>query len=195
MTPTENPRIASADVDPLFINRWSPRSFSDEQLTGAEIASIFEGARWSPSSFNRQPWLFVYETDGPDRETFDSILMPGNQLWASKAPLIGFIFAETKTQEGRKPRTSQFDTGAAWMALALQARSLGIYTHGMAGIDYDSVHEKLGVSDEYYTAMCGFVAGRIGPREALPEDLQERESPNDRKPLKEIAHKGVMTTG
>ncbi len=195
MTPTENPRIASADVDPLFINRWSPRSFSDEQLTGAEIASIFEGARWSPSSFNRQPWLFVYETDGPDRETFDSILMPGNQLWASKAPLIGFIFAETKTQEGRRPRTSQFDTGAAWMALALQARSLGIYTHGMAGIDYDSVHEKLGVSDEYYTAMCGFVAGRIGPREALPEDLQERESPNDRKPLNEIAHKGVMTTG
>ncbi len=195
MTPTENPRIASADVDPLFINRWSPRSFSDEQLTDAEIASIFEGARWSPSSFNRQPWLFVYETDGPDRETFDSILMPGNQLWASKAPLIGFIFAETKTQEGRRPRTSQFDTGAAWMALALQARSLGIYTHGMAGIDYDSVHEKLVVSDEYYTAMCGFVAGRIGPREALPEDLQERESPNDRKPLKEIAHKGVMITG
>ena len=195
MTPTENPRIASADVDPLFINRWSPRSFSDEQLTDAEIASIFEGARWSPSSFNRQPWLFVYETDGPDRETFDSILMPGNQLWASKAPLIGFIFAETKTQEGRRPRTSQFDTGAAWMALALQARSLGIYTHGMAGIDYDSVHEKLGVSDEYYTAMCGFVAGRIGPREALPEDLQERESPNDREPISEIAHKGVMTTG
>lgn len=195
MTPTENPRIASADVDPLFINRWSPRSFSDEQLTGAEIASIFEGARWSPSSFNRQPWLFIYETDGPDRETFDSILMPGNQLWACKAPLIGFIFAETKTQEGRRPRTSQFDTGAAWMALALQARSLGIYTHGMAGIDYDSVHEKLGVSDEYYTAMCGFVAGRIGPREALPEDLRERESPNDRKPLNEIARKGVMTTG
>ncbi len=195
MPSTENPRIASADVDPLFINRWSPRSFSDEQLTDAEIASILEGARWSPSSFNRQPWLFVYETDGPDRETFDSILMPGNQLWASKAPLIGFIFAETKTQEGRRPRTSQFDTGAAWMALALQARSLGIYTHGMAGIDYDSVHEKLGVSDEYYTAMCGFVAGRIGPREALPEDLQERESPNDRKPLKEIANKGVMTTG
>ena len=193
MTPTENPRIASADVDPLFINRWSPRSFSDERLTDAEIASIFEGARWSPSSFNRQPWLFVYETDGPDRETFDSILMPGNQLWASKAPLIGFIFAETKTQEGRRPRTSQFDTGAAWMALALQARSLGIYTHGMAGIDYDTVNEKLGVSDEYYTAMCGFVAGRIGPREALPEELQERESPNDRKLIREIAHKGVIS--
>ena len=78
------------------------------------------------------------------------------------------------------------------MALALQARSLGLYTHGMAGIDYDVVYEKLGVSDEYYTAMCGFVAGRIGPREALPDDLQERESPNDRKPISEIAHRGVI---
>ena len=193
MTEHENPRTASADVDPQFINRWSPRSFSSDPLTDSEIASIFEGVRWSPSSFNRQPWLFVYETDGPDREVFDSILMPGNQVWATKAPLIGFIFANTKTPEGRRPRTSQFDTGAAWMALALQARSLGLYTHGMAGIDYDVVNEKLGVSDEYYTAMCGFVAGRIGPREALPDDLQERESPNDRKPISEIAHKGIMS--
>ena len=195
MTETQNPRIASADVDPLFINRWSPRSFSDEPLTDAEIASLFEGARWSPSSFNRQPWLFVYQTDGPDHKVFESILMPGNQLWANKAPLIGFIFAETKTQEGRRPRTSQFDAGAAWMALALSARTLGIYTHGMAGIDYDSVHEKLGVSDEFYTAMCGFVAGRIGTREALPEEWRKRESPNDRKPIREIAHRGIFASG
>ena len=192
MTTHENPRVASADVNPLLINRWSPRSFSSSPLTDDDVASIFEGARWSPSSFNRQPWLFVYETDGPDREVFDSILMPGNQTWATKAPLIGYIFANTKTAEGRRPRTAEFDTGAAWMALALQAQSLGIYTHAMAGIDYESIYEKLGVSDEYYTALCGFVAGRIGPREALPAELQERESPSDRKPINEIAHKGVI---
>ena len=192
MTENSNPRVASADVDPLFIDRWSPRSFSSDPLSDAEIATIFEGARWSPSSFNRQPWLFVYETDGPDRDTFDSILMPGNQAWATKAPLIGYIFAETKTQDGRRPRTAEFDTGAAWMALALQARSLGLYSHAMAGIDHDTVYEKLGVSDEFYTAMCGFVVGKIGPREALPEDVQERESPNDRKPVSEITHKGVL---
>lgn len=193
MTDHANARVASADVDPLIINRWSPRSFSSEPLTDDEIASIFEGARWSPSSFNRQPWLFVYETDGPHREVFDSILMPGNQVWATKAPLIGFIFANTKTPEGRRPRTSQFDTGAAWMSLALQARSMGLYTHAMAGIDHEAVYEKLGVSDEFYTAMCGFVVGRIGPREALPDDLQERESPNDRKAISDIAHKGVIS--
>ncbi len=195
MTQSDNPRVASANVDQLFIDRWSPRSFSDEKLTDEEVASLFEGARWAPSSFNRQPWLFVYETDGPDRPIFDSILMPGNQIWATKAPLIGYIFANTLTTEGRRPRTAQFDTGAAWMSLALQARALGIYTHGMAGIDNEAAHEKLGVSDEFYTVMCGFVAGRIGSREALPEELQERESPNDRNPISQIAHKGVMDAG
>ena len=195
MNQSENPRIASVKVNPLFINRWSPRSFSDEPLSEDEIASIFEGARWSPSSFNRQPWLFVYETDGPDREVFDSILLLGNRIWAAKAPLIGFIFANTKTPEGREPFTAQFDTGAAWMALALQASSLGIYTHGMAGIDYDTIHQKLGVSDEFYTAMCGFVAGRIGPPQALPDELQEREQPNERKPISEITHKGIIKSG
>ena len=194
MTATPNPRVPSADVDPLFINRWSPRSFSDEPLTDVEIASLFEGARWSPSSFNRQPWLFVYETDGPDRELFDSILMEGNRAWASKAPLVGFIFAETKSADGRRNRVAQFDSGAAWMALALQARSMGLYTHGMGGIDLDAAHEKLGVSKEFHTIMCGFVVGKIGPREALPEELQERESPNDRKPTSEIAHKGVTSS-
>ena len=159
MTETENPRIASADVDPLFINRWSPRSFSDEPLTDAEIASLFEGARWSPSSFNRQPWLFVYETDGPDRELFDSILMEGNRVWASKAPLVGFIFAETKSDDGRRNRVAQFDSGAAWMSLALQARSMGLYTHGMGGIDLGRGPRKTrrfqGVPYHYVWIRCG----------------------------------------
>ena len=89
--------------------------------------------------------------------------MPRNRAWASKAPLVGFIFANTRTPDGREPRTAQFDTGAAWMALTLQARLLGIYTHAMAGIDRDAAHATLGVDAEQYTVMCGFAAGRIGP--------------------------------
>ena len=78
MSRPDNPRVASAQVHPLLIDRWSPRSFSPDPLSDDEIASLFEGARWSPSSFNGQPWLFLYETDGADRPVFDSILMPRN---------------------------------------------------------------------------------------------------------------------
>jgi nitroreductase len=185
-------RVASAPVEGLIIGRWSPRSFSSEPLSDSEVASLFEGARWAPSSFNRQPWLFLYETDGPDRPLFDSVLMPGNRAWAEKAPLVGFIYANTRTPDGREPRTAQFDTGAAWMALALQARALGLYTHAMAGIDMQAAHDRLGVDAEHYTVMCGFAAGRIGPPDALPGELREREQPNDRKPLADIAHRGIL---
>ena len=78
------------------------------------------------------------------------------------------------------------------MALTLQARLLSIYTHAMAGIDRDAAHEKLGVDAQHYTVMCGFAAGRIGPRDALPPELQQREQPSDRKPLSEIAHRGAL---
>ena len=192
-TPNPNARVASAQVHPLLINRWSPRSFAPDRLSAEEIASLFEGARWSPSSFNGQPWLFLYETDGPDRPVFDSVLMPRNRQWAAKAPLLGFIFANTRTPDGREPRTAQFDTGAAWMALALQAQALGIYTHAMAGIDRDAAHEKLGVGTEHYTVMCAFAAGRLGPRESLPPELREREQPSSRKSLGEIAHRGLLS--
>lgn len=192
MSQPSNSRVAAANVDPLFIDRWSPRSFAAEPLSAADVASMFEGARWSPSSFNGQPWLFLYETDGPDRALFDSVLMPRNRAWASRAPLVGFIFANTRLPDGREVRTAPFDTGAAWMALALQARLLGIYTHAMAGIDRDAAHTKLGVDSQYYTVMCGFAAGRIGPREALPAELQQREQPSDRKPLAEVARQGVL---
>ena len=193
MTKTPNPRVPSARVDAQFIDRWSPRSFAPEPLSAAEIASLFEAARWSPSSSNLQPWLFLYETDGPDRPLFDSILKPGNRVWASKAPLLAFLFARIRTEDGREPRTTQFDAGAAWMSLALQAHALGICTHAMAGIDVDAAHTKLGVDTERYAVMCAFAAGRIGPREALPPELQEREQPrDDRKPLDDIARRGCL---
>ena len=188
---TRTDRVPETDVARLFVDRWSPRSFSDAPLTDDEIAIMFEGARWSPSSFNRQPWLFVYETDGADRETFNSILFEGNQLWASKAPLLGFIFAQTVDESGRQLRTAQFDTGAAWMGLALSAATQGIYTHGMAGIDREAAHAKLNVPDDTWQVMCGFVAGRIGPKDALAAELQEREAPSDRNPISEITRRGV----
>ena len=167
MSQPASPRVAEAHVDPLFIDRWSPRSFAAEPLSDADIASLFEAARWTPSSSNVQPWLFLYETDGPDRPVFDSILNPRNRAWASRAPLVGFVFANVRTPDGREPPTAQFDAGAAWMSLALQARTLDIWTHAMAGIDREAAHERLGVDRESYAVMCGLVAGRLGPRPAV----------------------------
>ena len=47
-------------INPLIFNRWSPRSMTGEELDEHDIMSLFEAARWAPSSFNNQPWRFIY---------------------------------------------------------------------------------------------------------------------------------------
>ena len=191
MTKTVNNRQPDADIAPLFTERWSTRAFSSEPLTSEEIKKLLEAARWAPSSGNSQPWMVLYETDGPDREVFNSILLPGNQKWASGVPLLGFFFAKNKRADGSPLSTSQFDTGSAWMSLALQATMMGLYAHAMAGIDKDAAYERLGVSPDEYTVICAFVAGHRGDPTDLEEDLQAREVPNDRDPVGQHATRGV----
>lgn len=176
-------------LDQVFLNRWSPRAFSPEPLTQIEIDTLFEAARWSPSASNSQTTLFLYATDGPERELFNSLLRPGNQTWATSAPLLVYVVAEKGNDEGRVYRTNQFDAGAAWMSLAIQAVKMGLFTHAMGGIDIDAIHEKLNLPTDKYDVIAGIAIGRRGDVSDLPEDLQERESPSGRKPLTEVARK------
>ncbi|NQW18864.1 MAG: nitroreductase family protein [Chloroflexi bacterium] len=192
MPEVENNRQTHADVAPLFTERWSTRAFSSEPLTDDEIAKLFEASRWAPSSGNSQPWMVVYETDGPDRATFDSVLRPGNQKWAPSAPLLGYFFAKNNRPDGSPLGSSQFDTGSAWMSLAMQATMMGLHAHAMGGIEKDAVYEKLGVSSDEYTVICAFVVGHRGDVSALEEDLQARDKPNDRDPVSEHVTKGVV---
>jgi nitroreductase len=45
-------------INPLILNRWSPRSMTGEVLGDDDMLSLFEAARWAPSSSNNQPWRF-----------------------------------------------------------------------------------------------------------------------------------------
>ena len=172
----------------MFTDRWSPRGFLPDPLLAHHIEALFESARWAPSCFNEQPWLFVYATKAEDREKLASALVPKNRLWAPKAPLLMFLLARRNFQKGgRENRHAPFDAGAAWMALSLQARKLGLYAHAMAGFSVDKAYEVLGVSPAEYQVMAAIAVGRRDPDAALPEDLQAMESPNDRKPPAEVA--------
>ena len=176
-------------LDSVFLQRWSTRSFSPEPLSETEIDTLFEAARWAPSSSNSQPWLFLYATDGAEREVFNSLLRPGNQTWATAAPLLVFVAARKGDGEGRVFRTGQFDTGAAWMSIAIQANRMGLYSHAMGGILIDDVHDKLGLPHDEFDVIAALAIGKIGDPSVLAEDLQKREVPNDRKPLSEVARR------
>ena len=180
------------EVSERFMKRWSPRSFdSSSPLYDEDIHKLFEAARWSPSSFNHQPWTFLYAHKGDDYyETYLSLLNDFNKEWAAEAPLIGFIVAHLKDPKGNENRHALFDCGAAWMALTMQARDLGLYTHGMGGIHYESCYEKLEIPNDEYQVVCAFVVGKKGPAKELPDDLKKEEKMNERLGTDEISFNG-----
>ena len=177
-------------LDPLFIDRWSPRSFSDEPVTDEQLAALFEAARWAPSWMNNQPWVFFYETDGPDRAAMEELIMDFNKPWSTNAPVIGLI-ASRSSLEGFMARSSEFDTGAAVMSLTHQAHMLGLHVHLMGGIEVDMAFEKTGLDPEETNILAAFSIGHIGDPADLPEKLQEREAPSDRMPVASFAFKGL----
>ena len=191
MSTNSIPRVAEHPVNPLFTERWSPRAFSSESIPEAVLMQLFEAAKWSPSAFNEQPWRVVYATKPDDLKVFQSLLVDANQVWANKAPVICFVLAKkTYTQNGKPNAHAAFDTGAAWMALTIQARLLGLYTHAMAGIKYEEVYTALNIPKEEYQVICGIVIGKMGNPEELPQPIREREVLSPRKPLDEIVMQG-----
>ena len=163
----KNNRVSQYGVEEMFLDRWSSRSFSPKKIDQEQIDLLFEAAHWAPSSGNRQPWRFVYATDGENRKKFNSVLYDSNAMWAPKAPMLILVFAETKNEEGNNIRTGMFDTGAAWMSLALQANRMGLNSRAMGGIDLEAAYEAAGVPKDRFTAICAIAVGYRGTDEDI----------------------------
>ena len=145
------------------------------------MRSLFEAARWAPSCSNEQPWMFAYAVSESGRAKIVEVLVPQNQIWAAKAPLLMVIFSRLTFAHNGKPNAwHSFDAGAAWMSLALQAHKLGLIAHAMGGFDPEKAYATLGVDREKYAAIAAVAVGYYGDRSELPTPLQERESPGNR---------------
>ncbi len=187
----DNPRTPTVDIDSQFIDRWSPRAFADTPLSSEQLAALFEAARWAPSCYNEQPWLFIYAVTAADRARFAEALVAANQVWAPRAPLLLFVLCRRRFRHnGKDNRHAPFDAGAAWMSLALQARKLGLHAHAMAGFSRQKAYAILGAPEDDYDIMAAVAVGRRGDAARLPEEVAARERPNDRMPLAEVAREG-----
>lgn len=184
-------RESSHDILPLILSRVSFRAFSDERLTEEELMSLFEAARWAPSSYNNQPWRFVYARRGDkDWNALYDVLIDFNKTWTKNADTLVVVVSKNNFEHNNKPtRTAQFDTGAAWMSLALEAHARNIITHGMQGFNYEAIKKNLQIPDGF-TVEAMIAIGKPGNKENLPPDIRDKEVPSTRKPLNEIVSKG-----
>jgi nitroreductase len=188
-------RKADHPVDPLFVNRWSPRAMSGEAVTQDELNSLFEAMRWAPSSYNEQPWRILYAVNGsPEWNLFFDLLVPFNQEWAKNAgALLLVISKDNFTHNNTYSVSHSFDTGAALQNLALQGELMDLVVHGMAGFDYQKAKEVLAIPDGY-TIEAMFAVGKPGEITRLPEAMQANEKPSDRKKIEQLTRQGKFSS-
>ena len=69
-------REAQHPVSPLFLNRWSPRAFTERKVSNADLLSILEAAHWAPSSGNQQLRIIIPAVRTDNRTTTISLQKP-----------------------------------------------------------------------------------------------------------------------
>lgn len=185
----EKPAQTQFPIHELLQRRWSPRAFSERMVESDTLRSLFEAARWAPSSNNEQPWHFIVgtrdEPAGYDR--LFSCLKEGNKKWAFRAPVLMLSVARLNFEdEGTPNRHAWHDTGMAAVSLSLQATALGLIAHQMAGFDVDKARADLGIPAGF-EPVAMIAVGYPGDPAILDERLRQRElAPRERKSAREI---------
>ena len=173
-TPTDH------DILEIITQRWSPRAFSDKTVLDDDLKTLFEAARWAPSSSNLQPWRFIVCKKGS--AAYDKLLATladGNKTWASQAPILILGVAETTLiREGKPTRENghaKYDLGHAVANLSLQAVSMDLYLHQMGGFSTTQAEEAFALPEEF-SAVVAIALGYMGDASDLSEALADREA-------------------
>jgi nitroreductase len=187
------PAAADYPIHPLIRERWSPRAFCDKPIPAGVLRSLFEAARWSPSSSNEQPWAFIVATkeDSAPHDKLLSTLVQANKTWAQYAPVLAIAVSKLAfSRTGGPNRNAFYDTGAAVAHLTTQATAHGLFVHQMAGFDPQRAIEVFSIPVGW-EPISAFVIGYPGDIRSLPETLRERElAVRTRKPLTEFVMSG-----
>jgi nitroreductase len=193
MSDHKKPAPVAAPINDLLKHRWSPRAFGDRPVETEKLRSLFEAARWASSSYNAQPWSFIVATKD-DPENYQKVLetfVEFNQGWAKNAPVVALSVASHKfSHNGEQNRHAFHDVGQAAANLALEATSLGLQIHQMAGIDPEKARKTFGVP-ETHEVVAGFAIGYPGDPASLSEQLQKGEmAPRERRPASSFVFTG-----
>ena len=186
-----HPKVARADHDvhELIRQRWSPRAFDEARdVARAELARLFEAARWAPSSENEQPWRFIVMRRDPGSAVCGAMmasLTPGNRAWAAAAPVLALVAVRLTLERNESVNPlAWYDAGQAVALLTIQATSQGLSVRQMAGFDRDAARQACGVPAGFEPAVV-MAIGHAGDPEklALEKHRDAEKQPRRRKAL------------
>lgn len=136
----------------IFINRHSGKNFEIEPISEEQIKALVQSARWSPSCYNDQPWNFIFCDRFTSPEAYVKVLDSiYGQDWIENVPL--FVIAVVRsdfTYNGKFNEWAEYDTGAAALAMSLQAVDMGLMAHQIGGFDGDLVQQAFQIPEGFY---------------------------------------------
>ncbi|WP_250507765.1 nitroreductase family protein [Caballeronia sp. GAFFF3] len=190
---THPPAPTDIDIHPLLAGRWSPRAYGEQPVAHADVLALLEAARWAPSAYNVQPWRFLVFEKTRNAAAFEdafATLVPFNQTWNRNAQVLIAVLADTLNAKGEVNPNASYDTGAAALALLLEAHARGLAAHSMSGFDAKALRDAFGIA-ERCTPLAVISVAHHGDVGVLSDALAEREqAPRKRLPVVDIAQFG-----
>jgi nitroreductase len=189
------PAQTAVPISASLAQRWSGRAYNaDRAIAVKDLLGLLEAARWSPSCYGDQPWRFLVGdrfSQPHEWERLYGCLVPANQGWAQAAPVLIAVIADSRMSRDESPnRWGSYDTGAAAMALSVEATVRGLMVHQMGGFDAAALRAAFSIP-ERFQPMAMLTVGYQLSSSQIPEDMQEREhAPRTRRPLTELAFTG-----
>jgi nitroreductase len=184
-------------IHELIAKRWSPYAFADRPVADDDLRSLFEAARWAPSSYNEQPWCYLVATKA-DPQKFErvlSCLVEGNQVWAKAAPVLALGCVRLNFALNNKPNAAAVhDLGLASACLCVEATARGLSVHQMIGIVPEKAREIYQIPPDCQP-ITGLAIGYRASSDVLPDGYRQRDlAPRQRKKLAEFVFEGGWGT-
>ncbi len=173
---------------PAIETRRARRAVSTAPVSHEEVEILLRAAHLAPSCNNTQPWRFVVVDDPATLEAVKAAL-PGGNYWAKPAPVILAVASrrdlDCMLSDGRD--YFLFGCGMAVGNLMIQATSMALIAHPIAGYKPEAVKTALGIPADY-TLIALVIVGRPGDPATLSDKHHAIElGPRDRRPLETVA--------
>ena len=167
--------------------RRSIRRFTDQEVTGEQLALMLDAARWAPSWGNSQCWEIIVVRDRETRKKLQETLTPRNPAGPAMdtAPLV-LVLAAGMGKSGcyKGERVTKFsewflyDLGLATQNICLTAHSLGLGSVIVGAFAHDRVKEIVGLPAGY-EAVTMIPVGHAAHHPAAPKRREVAEFVHD----------------
>lgn len=161
---------AQAYLD-LLSERYSVRSFSDEQLTEDELDSLLKAAQLSPTAMNRQPFRLCVVQSAEGLAKIDEAT---KCRYGAPTVIIG-AYDTTVSCKGLGYETGDFgdiDTTIVLTNIANAATAAGLGTCWVGAYDAKAIRESFNVPENYVLVDMMMVGHPAADAEPSPRHAQ-----------------------